>query len=235
MRAVLSSFRIHVVALAAFAALAASARAQDTRREFAPEAQIFYKLSDRARVYLQAAAVGRLRRDATDGEFGAYLDYTLMPMFRRELRDANWERDRYLWVRVGYGLAGSQNGLKDFNERRGVLEATGRMPLSNEFWLVHRGRVDLRDIEGASSQRYRYRLGIEREFTVRGVVQVPYAQAEYYYDTRFDAMSRALYQVGTEIELTKHWRIEPYYARQIDKLPVSGYVDRVGLVLKYYH
>ena len=45
-------------------------------------------------------------------------------------------------------------------------------------------------------------------------------------DTRFDAWNRQLYQAGVEIEITKHWRIEPYYARQEDQ--------RSGLVLKTY-
>jgi hypothetical protein len=31
------------------------------------------------------------------------------------------------------------------------------------------------------------RLGIEREITIGGVAVVPYAQAEVFYDTRFDA------------------------------------------------
>ena len=41
--------------------------------------------------------------------------------------------------------------------------------------------------------------------------------------------------MGAEVELARQWRIEPYYARQAGKLPSPGAVDRVGLVLKYYH
>ncbi|MBK5106446.1 MAG: DUF2490 domain-containing protein [Burkholderiales bacterium] len=231
MQAVTFCCRLLVAALLAFAA---PAGANETQQEFVPELNAYIKLSERSRAYLQAGATGRLTQGTSDGEIGAYLDYTLKPIYRLELREANWERDRYLWVRAGYGLGGSQEGLKDFNERRFVLEATGRMPLSNEVWLVHRGRVDLRSIDGESSQRYRYRLGIEREFNVKGVPLVPYAQAEAFYDTRFDALSRGLYQAGAEIELTKQWRIEPYYARQHDMRPASGSVNRLGLVLKYY-
>jgi hypothetical protein len=95
--------------------------------------------------------------------------------------------------------------------------------------------LDLRDIQGESSQRYRLRVGIEREFTANGVVFVPYAQAEAFYDTRYDSWNRQLYQFGAEVELTKQWRIEPYYARQNDTRPSDSHVNRVGLILKYYH
>jgi len=65
-------------------------------------------------------------------------------------------------------------------------------------------------------------------------VMVPYVQAETFYDTRFDTFNRQLYQAGVEIELNKHWRIEPYIARQNDSRSASGNVNRFGLVLKSY-
>ena len=221
--------------IGALLALAMPAQAEDTRREFAPEANAYFKVSDLARVYLQASVVGRLTQNTTDGELGAYFDYTFKPIFRPELLDAQWERNRYLWARVGYLLGGGQEGLKDFSERRVIVEATGRVLLGNELWLMHRGHVDFRDIDGQTSRRYRYRAAIERELTLQGVAVVPYAQAEIFYDTRYNAVSRQLYQFGAEVELARQWRIEPYYARQADKLPTPGAVDRLGLVLKYYH
>lgn len=220
---------------AALLALAMPAQAQDTRREFVPEANAYIKVSDLARVYLQASVVGRPTQGTSDGELGANFDYTFKPIFRPELLDAQWERNRYLWARVGYLLGGGQEGLKDFSERRVIVQATGRVLLADELWLTHRGQVDFRDVDGQASRRYRYRATIEREFTWHGVAVVPYAQAEIFYDTRYDALSRQLYQFGAEVELTRQWRIEPYYARQADKLPTLGAVNRLGLVLKYYH
>jgi len=74
--------------------------------------------------------------------------------------------------------------------------------------------------------------GSRAGFTVGGVTLVPYAQAEVFYDTRFGAWNRQLYQAGVELEITKHWRIEPYYAREEDQRSSTAHVDRVGLVLK---
>jgi hypothetical protein len=136
---------------------------------------------------------------------------------------------------VGYQLSGDLGDVDDRSvEHRGVLELTARVPAPWELWLVHRGRVDLRDVDGERSARFRYRLGIEREFAVRGIALVPYAQAEVFYDTRFDAWNRQVYQAGVEVKLSERWRVEPYYLRQEDSRSSPAHVDALGLVLKYY-
>ena len=214
---------------------AQTASAGDTTREFVPEVNAFVKLSEQTRLYLLGDLTRNLTNDTTEGEAGAHLDFTLKPVLRPHLSEANWQRDRYLWTRVGYVVLSSpENRGNGPSERRGILEITGRFPLASEVWLVNRGRVDLRNVEGETSQRYRLRLGIEREFTAGGVVIVPYAQAEAFYDTRFDTWNRQLYQFGAEIEVSKQWRIEPYFARQNDTHSSPAHVNRFGLVLKYY-
>ena len=223
------------LALAAILLLvgAACAWAGDTQTEFVPEVDTYLKLSDDTRVFLLGRLTQGLSESATNGEIGAHLDITLTPILRRRLREADWERERYLWVRIGYRLLGNLDD-HSVTEHRGILEVTGRVPLPWEVWLVNRGRVDLRDLEGEFSTRFRYRLGIEREFMVGGVAIVPYVQAEVFYDTRFGAWNRQRYQAGVEVEITKHWRIEPYYARQEDQRSSPAHLDRIGLVLKTY-
>jgi len=225
------------LALAAILLLAGAGRAQagDTKAEFTPEVDAFLKLSDNTRLFLFGSLLQGLSESSTDGEVGVHLDITLTPILRRRLREADWQRDRYLWARVGYQLLGNLDEREDgFTEHRGILEVTARVPLPSDVWLVNRGHVDLRGLDGEFSTRLRYRLGIEREFTVGGVTMVPYAQAEVFYDTRFGAWNRQLYQAGVEIELTSRWRIEPYYARQEDQRSSPAHLDRVGLVLKTY-
>jgi hypothetical protein len=222
--------------LTALSALALPARAADNTREFVPEVNAFVKLSAQTRLFLLGDITRNLTTDKSEGELGAHLDFTLKPGLRPHLTEADWVRDRYLWARIGYvALSTPDSRSSGPKERRGILEITGRVPLPNEVWLVNRGRVDLRDLEGeSSSQRYRLRMGIEREFTAGSKVIVPYAQAEVFYDTRYDTWNRQLYQFGAEIGLAKQWRIEPYYARQNDTRPSTAHVDRVGLVLKYF-
>lgn len=218
-----------------FAALFEPARAEDHQDEFVPELNVFIKLSNQIRLFLLGDVTQGLSPSVTDGELGAHLDFTLKPILRRELRHGDWERSRYLWVRAGYVVSGDLDDRDDGSTTHMILlETTTRLELPGQVWLVNRARVDFRETDGESSQRYRLRLGIEREFTVCGVVMVPYAQAEIFHDTRFDVWNRQLYQAGVEIELTKHWRIEPYIARQNDSRSASGNANRIGLVLKTY-
>ena len=217
-------------------AAAAPAGAGDTQLEFVPEINAYLKLTDTTRLFLLGTLTENLSEGATDGELGAHLDITLAPIFRPRLRQANWERDRYLWIRLGYQLLGNLDDRDGgVTEHRGIVEATGRVPLPWDVWLANRMRVELRDLDGDFSTRFRFRLGIERQFVVAGRTVVPYAQAEVFYDTRFGAWNRQRYQAGVEIELTEHVRIEPYYARQEDQRSSPAHLDQIGFVLKFYY
>lgn len=211
--------------------------APNRSREVVPEFNGYLKLSDQSRLFLLADVSRVNPEEVSNGELGVHFDYTLQPILRTELRDADWQRNRYLWVRVGYRRLGSIDGRSPAStENRLLFEATARAELPQQVWITNRLRLDLRDVNGASSKRYRYRVGAEKEFTsAAGTAFVPYAQAEWFYDTRFDAWSRQRYQVGLEIELNKSWRIEPYYAYDKDKFPTAEGLNRLGLVLKYYH
>lgn len=229
------------LALAAILLVASApgARAGDTRTEFVPEMNAFLKLSEHTRLFFVGSVAQDLAEPLTSGVLGAHVDVTLMPILRRGLRVGEWERDRYLWLRFGYLLGWEVDDREDeskggISEHVGIVEVTARLSLPADVWLVSRGRVDLRDLDGEFSTRVRYRLGIEREFTVGGVPLVPYVQAEILYDTRFGAWNRQVYQAGVEIEISKHWRIEPYYARQEDQRSSTSHLNSIGLVLKTY-
>jgi hypothetical protein len=226
--------RVLAVMLGLLAIGAAPAGAGDHQLELVPEVNAFFKLSDRLRLFFLGALTQGPTESVTAAEAGAYLDITLVPILRRRLREGDWEREHYLWIRLGHNVSGPLDGRDGGVEHRGVLEGTARAPLPQDLWLVNRVRVDLRDLDGEFSARLRYRLGIERTFAVGNFALTPYAQAEVFYDTRFGTFNRQLYQGGVEVELTKHWRIEPYYARQEDQRSSPGHVDRVGLVLKLY-
>lgn len=203
---------------------------------FTPEFDAYLKLTDVARVFLLADVTRYTPQDKTKGEVGVHLDYTLMPLLRTSLREANWERERYLWMRVGYRHEWNIGGdPSEASENRILLQMTMRSELPNDVWLENRAGIEFRDIGGARSNRYRYRISVEREFTVWGTTFVPYARAEFSYDTRYDAWSQQVYQVGAEIELSRSWRIEPYLGLQKNTQPSANTVNQFGLILKYYH
>ena len=228
-----------LLALFACAAFAQPMLADERQSETVPEINAYIRLSDRFRFFGAAGLTQSLSEGVTDGELGAYLDIlTLKPIFEQNLIDADWARNRYFWGRIGYAIGGIHEGLdldQGYSEKRFVLEVSGRYPVSSSgLYAVSRIRWDARTLDGEHSDRYRVRIGAEKEFTVFNRAVVPYANAEFFYDTRFDAWSRQLYQIGVEVELIEHIRIEPYYAFQIDTGTSPTHLDRFGLVLKYY-
>jgi hypothetical protein len=217
--------------------------AGDTQTEVWPEAQAFIKLGERVRLHLLADvwyAPLSWTPDETasdsEAETGIHLDLTLKPIGRPRLRTRNWERERYLWARVGYDyLWAPGDPAEPSHENRGIVELTGRAPLPGRLWAINRARVDLRDKNGTHSTRYRERLTLERELPLFGLEAIPYASAEVLYDTRYDAWSEQRYQVGLEMVLDKRWRLEPYYLRKEDQRSDPPHTNAFGLIVKYYH
>jgi hypothetical protein len=201
-----------------------------------PELDAYIKLSDQARMFLLADVSRLSPEDVTNGEIGIHFDYSVSPILRSELRDANWARDRYLWFRIGYRRIASIDGRADgTHENRLLLQGTGRFRLPQDVWLGNRVGLDFREVNDKRSNRFRYRIGVEKEFaTAAGTPFVPYAQMEWFYDTRFSAWTRQRLEMGVEVELDKTWRIEPYYAYDQNLKPSRTSVNRLGLVLKYY-
>jgi len=232
-------YRLLILAVLACAASVGPVQADDRQSETVSAVDAYFKLSDQFRLFTTASLTQSLSEGTSDGEFGAYLDLVaLRPIILDALfEDLDWERNRYLRGRVGFAFGGIHEGLAQSNgatDKSFVAELTGRYPLSSDFWLVMRGRTDLRELHGDRSNRYRVRLGIEKAYTVLGTRVAPYARAEVLYDTRFDVWNRQIYQIGAEVTLTPRFRIEAYYALQNDTHTSPAHLDRLGLVLKYY-
>jgi hypothetical protein len=240
--------RALAAAFAAGAALTCApppARAAD-RNEFWPELDVYAPLGERTRLF---AAVARTRAEEAqsagqttqyeDVTAGVHLDVTLVPILRKELAQADWQRNRFLWMRVGYRYGRSTGDAERddrFRERRGIFEITGRtQPLAGELELVARLRWDARDVNDQRSNRYRVRLGVEKALRVGGRAVVPFANAEAFYDTRFDAWSRQRYQAGAEVELDRDWRLEPSLIRQNDSRSQPARVNALGMAIKYFY
>ena len=149
-----------MLALAAAAAgLAPHARAADSS-EFWPELSAFVRLDEQTRVYLDASYAKGRESDARSLDLGAYLDVSLMPVLREELRGEDWQRNRYLWARVGYTriFKASNRDPAEVAEDRGVLALYGRALLPEDTTLEARLRADLRWLSGDYPTRYRFRL-----------------------------------------------------------------------------
>jgi hypothetical protein len=217
-------------------ALAGAVHAADSS-EFWPELSGFVALAPRTRIHLNAAYAEATESDTQSLNLAAYLDISLKPILRQELQAKDWQRSRYLWARIGYDRAFKATDGMDAEvaEDRGILSLYAKAPLPAEVWLEARVRADLRWIGDDYSTRYRFKVEATREFTVLNHTVVPYFNAEWFYDTRYDGWARTLYQLGPEVTLNKHFRFEIYVARQEDRLPSASSTNAFGVVAKWYY
>ena len=217
----------------AFAGVAHAAESQ----EFWPELNLFYGLNERTRLYGVAAYADGMESDVSSLDVAAYVDVSFKPIIRRDFHTEDWQRSRYFWTRVGYVRVFdvTQESGRQESEDRGVVAVNGKAPLPAEVWLEARARADFRWIDGQYSTRYRARLEATREFSVLDHAVAPYINYEWFFDTRYDAWTRTLAQVGAEITMSRHFRFEAYLAGQNDEQPNDESLIALGLIAKWYY
>jgi hypothetical protein len=225
---------------ALLAGLALAGAAHAANDEFWPEANLYKQLNEPVRLYFSAdytqGKESNTATTATSANATAAVDVSVQPILRPKLVSEDWERNRYLWARFGYTRVSKIDlGTRELSENRGILALNARAPLPADFWFDGRAQADLRWIEGSYSTRYRLRGEVSRVFSTFEWAMLGYARAEWYYDTRYDAHSRTLYQAGLERTLTPHFRIEVYLARQYDYQPQEDSLSALGLVAKWYY
>jgi len=225
-----------VLALAATPAAAASS----TSYEFWPEINAYVGLGERSRMMFSAAGTRAMEGTVDNrilsvqhAQFTLNLDYTLAPILRRDVPQSEWSKNRLLWSRLGfeYGTSTS-SGADSFRSYTGIVELNGRFPMEGTLWLTSRLRVDLRDINGEASQRYRVRVGAEWDTVAFEHPIAPYASVETLYDTRYDKWSRLTLKAGLETPIGGDWRVEPYLALQLNK-PADELKRVLGLGLTF--
>jgi len=229
-------------------------RGAEEATEVWPELNLFKRTGATTRLYFVGAYAENKDSKLGTLDVAGYFDLTLRPMFRPSLRSHDWRARRYFWVRVGYDhiFKTEDRNSKETSEHRGIVAVLGRTWLPGRVFVEGRLRTDLRWIGSEYSTRYRARIEINRDFVVRGRAVTPYLQIEPFYDTRYDDWSRALYQVGVEIETRKflhrenwdfrverqnraHFRLEPYVALQVDWKPERSVVTAFGIVARWYY
>jgi hypothetical protein len=216
--------------------LAFAGAAHAAEDEFWPEARLYKRLNDTWRLYFSGEYAKGKESNTSSLDATAAVDLSLKPVLRAALVSEDWERNRYLWARFGYKRVSQISlGTRDVSENRGILALNSRAPLPAEIWFEGRAQADLRWISGSYSTRYRLRGELSRVFSTFEWAMLAYARAEWYYDTRYDAHSRTLYETGIETTVTPHFRIEAYLAWQYNYEPVESSVTALGLVAKWYY
>ena len=217
-----------------------TARAQDPW-EIWPELNLYKSLGPTTRLYFVAAYAKGKEAQVTTLDLAGYFDLTL-PGLRQRLggeslrTQQDWRQKRYVWVRLGYDhIFKQEEGERTTPEDRGIVAVHGRVYLPAGILFEARTRADLRWIGGDYSTRYRFRGELNRDFDVLQHVANVYLQAEYFYDTRYDGWAIQLYQVGTEVTLGRHFRVEPSVARRIDMLPETSRLWALAFVARWFY
>jgi hypothetical protein len=236
-----ASIRILLSSVFAVLLLSGSARAGDPW-EFWPELNLYKRLGPTTRLYFVTAYATGKESEFLTLDVAGYFDMTFKP-FARDLvypedwrTQEDWRNKRYFWIRIGYDHVFKNEGeARSTPEDRGIVAAHGRFYLPAQMLLELRARADLRWIGGDYSTRYRLRGELNRDFKVFGTVANVFLQAECFYDTRYDGWARELYQVGAEVTLTEHFRLEPSVARQVDRLPEESGLYAFAIVARWFY
>ena len=198
--------------LAAAGLFAAAAPAgADSAQQVWPELNYYDRFDERYRMFLSASST----RAETDGArnqdyaLGAYLDIFLRT---------------YFWMRFGVQHSAGL-GDDDSSENRLLADFNAPLTVAPGLRIIPRLRLEHRWIDGDESNRYRVRLAVEKDISLDRRGWMFYADAEDYYDDRYDAWTRQRYRAGAEVALTGAWRVEAYYAYQRDSRSSTSPID----------
>lgn len=206
-----------------------SARAQAAQFEFLPKIDAYKHFTEK----LQGEFVISRTADAdtfNSIQVGPQLNISLRPILRSALLRRNETSYKYLSFGVGYRYIANTDKPP---ENRGIVELTARYPLPVNMQLSDRNRADLRVIQGQFSWRYRNRVTLERSFNFYKNPITPYAQAEFYYNTKSDTWDKKIYQFGLNFPVHHRAELNPYYERQ-DNTSKPDYVNAFGFTVSLY-
>ena len=211
------------------------AAAQDTVWEWWPKVEVYINQGERARIVFVESLNADRDAPNTQGNFAYYFDYALRPLFRRELRRReDVFRRRFLTFRAGYQYTTSL-GEGDYSEHRAIVENTARYPLPAKVVVLNRLRGEFRFIKGQGySNRFRDRLGVERDLRAGRFAFTPYIEDEIFYDTRYDAWSRNRLSLGVQIPAGPHVVFDPHLVREVNWRSTPRNVRALALTLNLY-
>jgi hypothetical protein len=215
-------------------------KAQDstiTQQEVWPEANLYYNMNDRLRLFALYSATKLKNSAYSDGGFGIYLDYFAYPHFRKKLdlniRDST--RGYYLWLRAGYLYSSTPPESSDpFKENTFVTEANFRFHLPYAILLTNKNRFDWRIINGSFEPRYRPRLTFEKEMQTAYLYFTPSIYGEYYCYLNRGGFNRFRVSAGVQTKVTSHLEFETYFVHQFDNGKNVKSLNAMGLALKFY-
>jgi hypothetical protein len=226
-------------ALLIWLAIAGTAAAEDPSKEFWPEVDTWLRLSPAWRLSLFVPLSENLDTHYREGNVILQGDFAFgQTRFDRRLMDEDRARKMKAFLLRGGYLGGKS--LDDhgeaYTERTALVELHVRIPLKGGFLLSHRLRADLRFLGDDSefSNRWRYRLQLEKEFTAGRTSLVPYVNVEPYYDSRYETVNRVRLIAGTSVAWSPRLALETNGTYQYDSHSSTREVLALNVILHVY-
>lgn len=215
--------------------------AQETSTEVWPEVDVWYKVSPSWRFSAFIPFSQNLETNYREGSFLIQGDYSWGKprriIFMRLLDAQAAEQLKNMMFRFGYSLGKSlDDDGEAYSEKTAILEQHLRIPTKGNFLVTHRFRADLRWL-GADydfSQRYRYRIMIEKEYKAKKVSFVPYSNAEAYYDSRYNTVNRFRLIAGSSVSWSQRYAFEANYTYQHDTRSSVTNLHALNLIAHFY-
>lgn len=218
-----------------------TAGAQESSQEFWPEADIWLRLSPAWRLSTFIALSRNIETNYREGSVIPQVDLAwgqTRRLRKTRLLDENRAQNmKAFMLRGGYLGGQSLDDQGDaYTERTTFAELHVRMPLKGDVLLTHRLRSDLRWLgdQPEFSQRWRYRLQVEKEFQAGRTSIVPYLNVEPYYDSRYDTVNRIRLIPGASLAWSPRFALEGNLTYQYDSKASITHVYAVNTILHVY-
>jgi hypothetical protein len=199
--------------------------------EFLPEVNFHAKLDSNVRFVFQAKDT-RENSLPKQAEIGPSMEFYWRPLKNLLPNGVDEAKTRFILLSFGYRYLPASDAPAT---HRILLMATPRLPLKSKLVVSDRNRGELNFSKGELNWRYRNRLQLEREITIRSYHPVPYANVEAYYDSKLQKWSSVVIEAGSQFPIGKHTELDIYYEHQNNtgKAP-NQQVNAAGLILNMH-
>jgi hypothetical protein len=201
--------------------------------EFLPEIDVFAKLDPSTRFAFQVKET-RENGVPTQAEIGPSIEFYWRPLKRLIPNGVDEAKTTFILLSFGYRYLPASSAPAT---NRILLVATPRIPIraSSKVVVSDRNRGEINFSQGDVTWRYRNRLQIEREITIRSYHPTPYANIEAYYDSKYQKWSSTVIQAGSQFPIHRHVELDVYYEHQNNtgKAP-NQQVNAAGLILNLH-
>ena len=227
-------------AVLAWLLAAGIALADDPAKEFWPEVDTWWRVSPAWRLSLFVPISENLDTQYREGNLIPQVDVAFGTAHReRRLLDEDRARAMTMFLFRGGYLGGKS--LDDqgeaYTEHTPFAELHWRLPIKGGFLLSQRLRTEFRWLGQDNpefSSRLRYRLMLEKEYTVGRVSLVPYVNVEPYYDSRYDTVNRIRLIPGASVSWTRYAAIEGNLTYQHDTRSSTTHTVALNVILHVF-